>query len=69
MVYGKIFQKILKEGEKFRSEKYVFIEEINKIPLSSIDHKRMQSIDSIETYAHGINKSLQCKNKKLNAII
>ena len=44
MIYGKIFQKILKEGEKFRSEKYVFIEEINKIPLSSIDHKECNQL-------------------------
>ena len=29
----------------------VFTEEINKIALSSNDDKRMQSIDSIETYA------------------
>ena len=43
---------ILKTQQRFRSEKHnVFTEEINKIALSSNDDKRMQSIDSIETYA------------------
>ena len=45
----------LKRQRRFRSEKHnVFTEEINKIALSSNDDKRIQSIDSIETYAHGI---------------
>ena len=44
----------LKTQRRFRSEKHnVFTEEINKIALSSNDDKRIQSIDSIETYAHG----------------
>ena len=37
---------------------HVFTEEINKIALSSNDDKRMQSINSIETYAYGMNKDL-----------
>ena len=50
---------ILKTQQRFRSEKHnVFTEEINKIALSSNDDKRIQSIDSIETYAHGMNKDL-----------
>ena len=50
---------ILKTQQRFRSEKYnVYIEEINKVVLSSNDDKRMQSIDSIETYAHGTSKDL-----------
>ena len=37
----------------FKIERHnVFTEEINKIALSSNDDKRMQSIDSIETYAY-----------------
>ena len=36
----------------------VFTEEITKILLSSNDDKRMQSIDSIETYAYGTSKDL-----------
>ena len=35
----------------------------NKIALSSNDDKRMQSIDSIETYAHGKIKDLVCKKE------
>ena len=43
----------------FKSEKHnVFTEEINKIALSSNDDKRMQSIDSIETYAYGTSNDL-----------
>ena len=45
------------------------MEEINKIALSSNDDKRMWSIDSIGTYAHGTSKDLICKKEKLNAII
>ena len=48
---------ILKTQQRFKSERQnVFTEEINKIALSSDDDKRMQSIDSIETYAYGMNK-------------
>ena len=38
--------------QRFKSEKHnIFTEEINKIALSSNNDKRIQSIDSIETYA------------------
>ena len=48
---------ILKIQRKFKSERHnVFTEEINKIALSSNDNKRMQSTDSIETYAYGSNR-------------
>ena len=36
----------------------MFTEAINKIALSSNDYKRMQSSDSIETYAYGTSKDL-----------
>ena len=43
---------ILKTQQSFESERHnVFTEEIKKTALSSNDDKRMQSIDSIETYA------------------
>ena len=48
---------------------HVFTEEINKIALSSNDDKRMQSIDSIETYAFGTSKDLVCEHKRLNVTI
>ena len=49
----------------------VFTEEINKVALSSGDNERMQSIDSIETYAYGISKVLvsQKEEIKCNNII
>ena len=41
-----------KQQQRFGSEKHnTFTEEINKIALSANVDKRMQSIDSIETYA------------------
>ena len=50
---------ILKIQQRFKSERYnVFTEEIDKIVFSSNDVKRMQSIDSIETYACGTNTVL-----------
>ena len=51
---------ILKTQQRFKSERHdVFTEEINKIALSSNDDKRMQSIDSTETYPYGTSKNLQ----------
>ena len=43
----------------------VFTEEINKIALSSNDDKRIQSIDSIETYAYGTTKDLVCDKEEI----
>ena len=43
----------------------VFTEEINKVALSSGDDKRMQSIDSIETYAYGIRKVLVSEKEEI----
>ena len=45
-----------------------FTEEINKIALSSNDDKRMQSIDSTETYAHEMSEDLICKKEKIERI-
>ena len=55
---------ILKTQQRFKSERHnAFTKEINKIPLSSNDDKRMQSIDSIETYPYEINKDLVIKKR------
>ena len=55
-----------KMQQRFRSETHiVFTEETNKIALSANDDKRIQSIDSIETYAIGTSKDLACKNRKI----
>ena len=43
----------------------VFTLENNKIALSSIDDERMQSIDSIETYACGSSKDLLSKKEEI----
>ena len=49
---------ILKTQQRPKSGKHnVFTEEINKIALSSNDGKRIQSINSIDTYANGANNS------------
>ena len=42
-----------------------FTDEVNKVTLSAADDKRIQSIDSIETYAYGTNKGLICKNEEI----
>ena len=44
---------ILKTQQRFKNERHnVFTEKNNKIGLSSNNDQRIQSIDSIETYAH-----------------
>ena len=55
---------MLKIRQRFRGEKHnVFTEEINKIASSSNDNKRIQSIDSIETYGYEMSKDLLCKKE------
>ena len=50
----------------FKSERRnVFADEINKIALSSNDHKRIQSIDLVKTYAYGTKKDLICKKEEI----
>ena len=52
-------KQILKIQQRFKSEKHnIFTNEVNKISLSSNNDKRIQSIDSIETYAYGTSKDL-----------
>ena len=49
----------LKTQQRFKSERHnIFTEEIDKTALSSNDDKRMQSIDSIVTYAYRTSKVL-----------
>ena len=57
--FGKNNKLVLKTRQRFKTERHnSFTEEINKIALNSNDDKRMQSIDSIETYAYGTSKDL-----------
>ena len=52
--------------KRFKSERHnVFTEKINKIALSSNDDKRMQSIDSIKTYAYGTSKNLISEKEEI----
>ena len=50
---------ISKSQERFRSEK-----QVNKVELSANDGKRIQSIDSIETYTYETNKEMIHRNKR-----
>ena len=53
---------ILKSQQRFRSKKNnIFTEGVNKTALSTNNDKRIQSIDSIETYAYGTSEDLVCK--------
>ena len=57
----------MKIQQRFKSERHnIFTEEITKIGLN--DDKRMQLIDSIETYAHEMSKDLTCKKEKIKRI-
>ena len=57
--------KILKSQQRFRIEKHnVFTVKVNKIALSANDDKRIQSIDSIETYSYGTNREIIHRKKK-----
>ena len=57
---------ISKLKKRFKSERHnVFTEEISKIALSSNDDIRMQSIDSIETYAYGTSKDLVSEKEEI----
>ena len=50
---------ILKTQQRLKSRRHnVFTEEIDKITLISNDDQRIQSIDSIETYACGTSKDV-----------
>ena len=57
---------LIKTQQRFKSERYnVFTKEINKISLSSINDKRIESIDSVETYVYGTSKDLVCKKEEI----
>ena len=43
----------------------VYTEEVNKIALSSIDDKRLQTFDRSRTYPYGTNAFKVCKSEML----
>ena len=56
---------IRKTQQRFKNERHtVLTAEINRITSSLNDHKRIQSINSIETYAYGISKDLEVISHK-----
>ena len=70
MKYKKPILKNTTKQQSFMSERHaVFTEEINKISLSSNDDKRMQSIDSVETYAYGRSIIRNKEKIKRNSMI
>ena len=57
---------VLKSQQRFKSDHHkVYIEEINKIALSSNDDKRLQTFDRITTYSCGANAFKVCKCEML----
>ena len=57
---------ILKSQQRFKSDyNKVYIEEVNKIGLSSDDDKRLQSVDTIAIYPHGTNAFKVCESEML----
>ena len=60
---------LLKTQQIFKSERHnVFTEKVNKIALSVNDNKRIQLIDSVETYGYVTSKYLICKKQKTKFI-
>ena len=61
-------QIVLKKIYKKQSNIKNYQEEISKIALSSNVGKRIQSINSIETYGYGTSKDLICKKEKIKQL-
>ena len=56
----------LKSQQVFRSDCHeVYTEEINKIALSSKDHKRLKTFNKIATYPYGTNVFRVCESKMM----
>ena len=60
---------VLKSQQRFKSEGHdVYTEEINKIPLSSNDDKRLQTFDKIAPYPYGASAGKVCKTELLSKV-
>ena len=60
---------ILKSQQRFKSERYgVYIDEVNKIALSSNDDKRLQTFDRITSYIYGTSAGKVCKTELLSKV-
>ena len=57
---------ILKSQQKFKTDCHeVYAEEINKITLSSNDHKTLQRFGKITTYPFGTNSFKVCESEMI----
>ena len=57
---------LLRSQHRCRSDHHkVYAEKVNKIALSSNNHKRIQIFDKITTYPYGTNAFMVCKNEML----
>ena len=62
-------KKILRSQQRFKSDAHnVHTEEINKVPFSFEDDKRLISYDRITTYPHGISAGILCKQELLSKV-
>ena len=76
IIFEKTIKKLLKDNklllktqQRFKSERHsVFTEEINKVDSSLNDYKRIQSIDSVETFEFETGKNQGSEKKRLNVI-
>ena len=60
---------ILKSQQRFKSERHdVYTEEINKITLSSNDHKRLQTFGRITSHPYGTSAGKICKTELLSKV-
>ena len=56
---------ILKSKQRFKSDHKVYIEEVNKIALSSDDNKRLQTFNRVTTYPYGTNTFEVCQSEMI----
>ena len=55
---------ILKSQQRFKSHHHkVYLEEVNKIALSSNDDKRLQTFDRVATYLYGASAVKVCESE------
>ena len=60
---------MLKSQQRFKNERHnVYTEEINKIALSSNDHKRLQTFVIITSYPYGTSAGKVCKTELLSKV-
>ena len=56
----------LESQQGFKSDRHeVYTEKVNKIALSSIDDKRLQTLDRVTTHPHGTNAFKLCESEMI----